>query len=237
MASEARERRSDVESTGPRARFGLWTTSDGCVGVFRTQRQTAAHPMRAPLTEALDATLLAIEVRAKLYRRTVIAVAAVIVVSGLAAAILRSWAPLSALILAVPVSGTFFVLDDREVRRWRRLILGLRDARALDVDAFVESISAHSIVPQQTLQGMLALLPRATATRAVTLSMQQRVVPLGRPAPSDRHQSVKTIAFTAVVTALLIGFASGILFRSGLLAVGSALGLLALSVIRAFLRL
>jgi hypothetical protein len=177
------------------------------------------------MKEALDATLLVIKTRARLYRSTVVAVVTIGVLSGLAAAAFRSWFPLSAVILVVPVSGTFCVLDGRLVRGWRRRILELRSAQDLDLTAFVKTISAHPMVPQQTFQGMLVSLPATSVGGRLASSSEQRTVIVGGVEVSEQRQEVRSIVGTAALTGLLTCLAAAARFRSGWLVLG-ALGLL-----------
>jgi hypothetical protein len=128
--------------------------------------------MRLPMNEALNATIVAIEARVRLYRSTVMLVAAILVLSGLAAAVFRSWGPLSAVILIAPVSGAFCAFDNRRVRNWRRQILELHAAHDLDLTGFAKAISAHPMVPRRTIEGMLASLP--------TMNVDSRLVPRNR---------------------------------------------------------
>ena len=110
------------------------------------------------MQEAIQATLAAIERRARLYRRTVMAVVAIALASPAAALILRSWHPLAGWILLVPVVGGFFLLDGRILRRWRRVVQHRLTEGRLDLSLFSATISRHPLIPRSTLAGMLDLL-------------------------------------------------------------------------------
>jgi hypothetical protein len=112
------------------------------------------------MQEALNATFRTIERRAKLYRLVIVLVAAIPLSAVLAAAISRSWIPLIGLVLVIPVTGLFHLLDGRHVRLWRREIVELTAASALDLARFTKALSSMRMVPQQTVQGMLASLSK-----------------------------------------------------------------------------
>src|SRR5262245_47733824 len=119
---------------------------------------TSRSKTRVTMKNALELTLRTIELRAKLYRRTVVITSALLVSLPLSGAVLRSWFPFLALILVVPVTATFCVLDNRQVCRWRDSILQLWTTANLDIASFSEFVSRNPMVPQQTFRAMIASL-------------------------------------------------------------------------------
>src|SRR5260370_31655590 len=92
---------------------------------------------RRVLLDAIDITLRATEERARLYRNLVVAVSAVSVL----AVFFRHWLALAGLIILVPLTGAYLVLDSRLLRLWRAGIVEMLRLRGLDVTAFSKTIS------------------------------------------------------------------------------------------------
>jgi len=113
-----------------------------------------------PIQAAIQATLTAIQNRARLYRNLVVSVTVVVIGSVILAVIFRSVIPLLGLLLLVPLAGTYFVLDTRCTRLWSKHILGMWVEGELNLTAFSGAISAHQYVPRGTLEGMLGWLPK-----------------------------------------------------------------------------
>lgn len=71
----------------------------------------------------------------------------------------RQWFALASLIVLVPLTGGFLVLDSRLFCRWRSGILEMAHLRRLDVEMFRKTISGFRQLPPNSLQAMLSALP------------------------------------------------------------------------------
>ena len=157
------------------------------------------------MQEAVNATLAAIETRLRLYRCAVITVASVVLACAVMAAWLRSWRPLAGFILLVPAVGTFFVLDSRVLRRWRRVVLQAWVARQFELRVFAEVIRTHPTIPEQTLRAMLASLPVGHSE-----AVEWRYACVRRLDAVDRRNQIRTTAATAALTVVLICVAAAL---------------------------
>jgi hypothetical protein len=110
------------------------------------------------LIKAINLTSRSIEARARLFRTLVMAVGLVSVASIVTALVSwRVW-PLAGLVLVIPMSGGFLLLDGRLVGRWKTGVLGMKEEHQLDVDLFLRTISQFKHFPTNTLRSMLATL-------------------------------------------------------------------------------
>src|SRR5262249_5103460 len=76
----------------------------------------------------------------------------------MAVAVFRSLLPVTAAIMLVPITGVFFVLDNRHMRQWKTSILILFVKDQLNIPAFSEFVSATPIIPQSTVHAMIESL-------------------------------------------------------------------------------
>jgi hypothetical protein len=113
----------------------------------------------AAYRDEIDRTTRTIERRARHFRNQVITVAFVCLLSIGWALLAWSPAPLSGIVLLVPVCGAFFVADSRLLDTWRADLLARWVARDLDMAAFRKAIRANPALPKETTEGMLATLP------------------------------------------------------------------------------
>jgi len=151
------------------------------------------------MQEALEITLRAIEERAKLYRKTALAIFLTLSVSAVLAVVLRSWVPMGAVILCVPITGAFFVFDGRRTQRWRERVLQLLAVENVKLDMFLKAISAYPAVPRNTLQAMLHSLRQMDSDQV-------------RSARAEQRQERLTIWATGGLTFVLIMFALSLLY-------------------------
>jgi len=97
--------------------------------------------------------------RARSYRNLVVAV----VLTGFSfliwAIVARSISPLSGFILLFPVCSFYFLMDDRLLSRWRSCLLTDWVAANIEFRYFREAINANSLLPKETVLGMLETLP------------------------------------------------------------------------------
>jgi hypothetical protein len=110
---------------------------------------------------AIHQTSKVIERRMRQYRRQVMAIGIVILVSIVGVLILASFAPLLALLLLVPLCGLFLLTDAMTLDAWRSDLLRAWAGGKLDIAAFSSAIRANPILPRAATEGMLATLPWA----------------------------------------------------------------------------
>ena len=107
---------------------------------------------------AIESTEGTILYRASVFRAQIIIVAATTCSIVVAAAVL--WAGLlSALVLLLPLCGSFVAVDARIVHRWRQQLLAAWSRCDIDLTAYRQAVKAHPLLPPGTLNAMLATLP------------------------------------------------------------------------------
>jgi hypothetical protein len=115
---------------------------------------------------AIDLTTQTIGKRARYYRNLIV----IVVLIGLSsigfALLMWSFKPLAGLLLLFPVCALFFLIDAKLLERWRSKLLQSWASKAIDFSALDDALNAISILPKETLQGMLATLPRVTEITA-----------------------------------------------------------------------
>lgn len=110
---------------------------------------------------AIDHTIAAIEKRARRFRNVVVSTVAITFGSVAVAVCLgRVW-PLAGLLSIVPVCGAFWWLDDRILSAWRVDLMTAWVRRGIEFCALRDSMTAISMLPQDTTRSMLATLPLA----------------------------------------------------------------------------
>jgi hypothetical protein len=121
-----------------------------------------------------QATLDTIERRGSAYRWLVVAVVAAAAASGLAALVAWDWRPLLGVAAWAPLSGLFFALDGRIVRRWQARVLAAWQGGVLPLAALRQGLSMYPRLPARTLDGMLATLPRLEGESDALLDAAER---------------------------------------------------------------
>jgi hypothetical protein len=110
---------------------------------------------------AIEATIRAIEQRARYFRNQIVLVVAVSLAPVTWALLAHSTRPLAGAMLLIPVLGAFVFADHRVVDEWRSGLLAQWAASDLDFAALRSAIRAHPAFPRETTEGMLATLPSA----------------------------------------------------------------------------
>lgn len=153
------------------------------------------------ILEALDLTFRTIEKRIKRYRRLLISVVVVTAISSLLAIFYREWLFTIGWILLVPLIGRFSYVDSRTVRRWRREIFQMRDARNLDLDFFLRTIGELHRISPPMLKGMLSTIDPNQQEGGKFDERQQKIERL-------------TLAATILLSSGLICFVGAAYYRS-----------------------
>jgi hypothetical protein len=185
---------------------------------------------RPALLDAIDSTVRIIEDRARLYRNLVMAVSTVSVLSILMAILFRQWIAFSGLVLLVPLTGGFLILDSCLVRRWRTGIIEMKRVRSLDVVVFQKTVSGFRHFPPNSLKAMLSTLPvTREENRHETPQPEQASVGANFDA-LDRKTELKILNSVGLLTIALICLVAGVFYRSLalLLSGGSSIILLAI---------
>jgi hypothetical protein len=114
---------------------------------------------REDIRAGIDTTLRCIERRARLYRRLVMLVSAILLATVAVAIFARAQYAIFALPLLFLCLGAYIVLDHAEVATWVRSITLLRRERRVDLRSLSEALRLNPTVPMVTVQGMLASVP------------------------------------------------------------------------------
>jgi len=188
---------------------------------------------RPVLLDAIEVTLRTIEERARLYRNLVVAVSAVSVLSVLFAVFFRQWLALAGLIVLVPLTGAYLILDSRLLRLWRAGIVQMLRMRGLDVTAFSKTISGFRHVPPNSLNAMISTLPaRPELTRQHVPRKEPGLVNDEFEA-LERKNAWRILLGTGFMTLALICLVSGVYFGSvTLLLIGGSLAILVVALRR-----
>lgn len=140
----------------------------------------AADPTAAatntPYRVAIDDTFRVIGWRARGHRALAASALIVpLVAIGLAVS-RRSWGPMALVIALVPLFALFRCADIWLLRRWERAIIDLWREGGLEFDDFRAAIRPLRMLPQNTLSGMLELLPGGGATTGRTMTPSARSI-------------------------------------------------------------
>jgi energy-converting hydrogenase Eha subunit C len=110
---------------------------------------------------AIEQTTGAINRRAKYFRNLIVSVAMVSLGSIICAAGTQTFWPLIALLLLFPACTLFFLLDAILMNDWRSRLLESWTRKQLDFEGLRLAVATIPSLPKNTVQGMLATLPRA----------------------------------------------------------------------------
>ncbi len=157
----------------------------------------------SPYRIAIDWTTGTIDQRAKYFRNLIIVVVAIIFLSIIWAAFIRSDAPLAGFLLLLPTCGFFFVLDSKLLDDWQSRLLEAWVKKDIDFRALYEALNAIPKLPKETLRSMLATLPSAgdlPAEQRISSSTREAVA----AAVTDIHACQSdTVALKAAATAIV----------------------------------
>ncbi len=163
---------------------------------------------------AIEQTETAIQRRARVFRNQVVVVSLVSLATILSAAATRSFAPLGAVLVLVPLAGSFLFADAILLTAWRSTLMAAWAACDLDLAAFCHTIRVHPTLPKPTLEGMLATLPvvgELTEEQAVTAPTRQAIAAALTAIHRSRSDDLlfkvvgSAVAVVTVVAAIWIG--------------------------------
>jgi hypothetical protein len=183
------------------------------------------RPHTDPMQAAIQATLTAIQNRARLYRNLVIGVSLVVLACAILALVFHSAIPLLGVSLLVPVVGAYFVLDSRQTRQWSSRILQRWSEGKLNLAAFSVAMTAHPYAPRGTLEGMLSLL-RVAGEERLGSNQERKALLEWLELQALRHER-RTALATVGLLSMLVCLGASIRLQSGIL-LGCSIGSLLL---------
>lgn len=166
----------------------------------------------SPYRIAIDLTTQTIDNRAKYYRNLVVAVVLTSLASMGWALVSWSLSPLSGLFLIFPICGLFFFIDAKLLNEWRDQLFQSWVKKDIDFCGLCDAVNAISILPKDTLQGMLATLPVAgniSAEQAFSSSTREAIaasIEMNYVNQTDA-MAFKVTGFAVVVGALILTIA------------------------------
>ncbi len=158
---------------------------------------------------AIDLTTQTIDKRSRFYRNLIIAVVLTSLTSISWAVVIWSLLPLSGFFLLFPICGLFFIIDVRVLNQWRIQLLQSWIRKDIDFRNFYDAINSISILPKNTLQGMLTTVPIATdIIEEQTISSSTREAIAASTMVSYINQSdamtIKVTGYIVVVCSLIL---------------------------------
>lgn len=115
---------------------------------------------------ALDQTIALIERRAAHFRNQIVTTIGIGAATILGAVIGHSLLALVPICLLIPINGLYFFGDGWLLNKWRKAVLANWMRRELDVFAFRHGMRAVPSLPSDTVESMLATLPRSDSLSA-----------------------------------------------------------------------
>jgi len=162
-----------------------------------------------------------------------VAVSAVSVLSILFALFFRQWFALAGLIILVPLTGAYLVLDSRLLRLWRAGIIEMVRLRGLDLTAFSKTISGFHHVPPNSLSAMISTLPASPELTCQQVPRKEPGVVNDEFEALERKNAWRILLGTGFITLALICPVSGAYFGSvTLLLIGGSLAILVVALVR-----
>ena len=161
--------------------------------------------------EAINVTLRTIEKRTRLYRSLLVGVWVVSLLSIVSALVLRNPTLLIGFGLLVPLAGSFFLLDCRQVGKWQEHLFNLWLGRGLRFEPYGQSMSSHPRVPPRTIEEMLSLLPSESAGRKIDELLPDQKAAVASASKLDRRrQEFRTgagVLASTLITGLVVASA------------------------------
>ena len=108
---------------------------------------------------AIDLTTKTIDKRAKYFRNLIMTFIFIIAGSILLVIITKQYYVSFILLFLIPTCGLFFFYDNKLINQWRSQLFQSWIKKEVDIKNFCEAVNSISILPKQTLKGMLATLP------------------------------------------------------------------------------
>lgn len=158
---------------------------------------------------AIDFTTATINKRAKLYRNLIIAVSFAGIAFIAFAVISWSLIPLVGIIFLVPCCGMYLWLDGNLLNQWRYKLLKDWNIGEIDFRALRDAIAGISILPKNTVESMMAMLPYAgdlVAEQGIHPSTRNAIALLINMIHTCRTDQLffKTVGYTVVGSLILV---------------------------------
>ena len=154
---------------------------------------------------AIDLTTQTIDKRAKYYRNLIVAVVFTSLASIGGALVSWSLLSLSGVFLLFPICGLFFFIDAKLLNQWRSQLFQHWVKKDIDFCSFCDAVNAISILPKNTLQGMLVTLPITgdiIAEQAISSSTREA---MAASIAADHINQSDALAFKVTGFAMVVG--------------------------------
>lgn len=174
------------------------------------------------LLRMVNTTLHTLEVRGRLFQYLILTFVLVGGGSLLLALVLRQWLLLTGVVVLIPATGIYLILDGRQVLKWRRAILLLGVSHTADYSKFRETIVKFNHLPTQSLRTMLATLPEALALESEKNTENFETI--------SRRDERKIAVATLLLTSAPLALAGAAAYRSVFLVACALLLVLATAV-------
>lgn len=173
---------------------------------------------------AIAFTVDAIHARAYAARLSTVALALVFVIVVPLSIYALGWRGLVAVFWIVPLAGAFFLADSILLSRWQKRLLASWSAGRIDFFALISALRAQSMLPKDTLEGMIASLPSApdlVVEQAQVAEIRERIASLVQL--NSRYESNRRGLRLSSSLLLAIGLSSVAVFGWGKSAIALAL--------------
>jgi drug/metabolite transporter (DMT)-like permease len=111
------------------------------------------------MKEALYLTIQTMNDRLRWYRKLIVAMMILSLISILLAILQMAWQPLLGFLFLIPLCSIFLYLDSLLVQKWQIQIIKMWRDGQLDLTIFLNSIKTIRMFPQRMFDGMLKILP------------------------------------------------------------------------------
>ena len=108
---------------------------------------------------SLEHTMIAIDRRARRFRKLLVAVLCISVTAVVVAVLARTPSALTCLLFVVPACAIYFIADAIVVNEWRLTLLRAWVAREVDFVTLIPGLRSHPTALRSTVEGMLMTLP------------------------------------------------------------------------------
>lgn len=152
------------------------------------------------LRSFIDLTTRTIERRSFHFRNNVIAVVMILLSSAVFPLILRSWRPLTILLLLPLIVNVFILADIIIISSWSRKLLSAWAKGTIDLSYYEKTIAVMKHLPRKTIGGMLRQLP----LKCLSIT-KEKIVLCHAIAETAMHLSkMQVVAGTLTLTIYLI---------------------------------
>lgn len=144
--------------------------------------------------------------RARLFRSFVLANAAIVFLAAILAVAIRSLVAAAVILILIPLTGAYFLLDTRILYSWQQNVLGMWESGTVNLKAIRSVLRKYPFPLRRSVAGMISILPAATVENEGAPQRRQTV---SRKAAQElRKQQYRTaivlLLLSAVAVSLLL---------------------------------